>query len=139
MTMKNAFVLALLLSSTALASPPKPPETVLVTYHVLPGKVDALLDITRQTWVIARRRGLILDTPHLGVSGKEDGGKPFVVEILRWRDGEAPDSVPEHEPEIAALWKRMGDCVEKRGHASGIEISEVDVVIGEPRGFAPAR
>ncbi|HMF08451.1 MAG TPA: hypothetical protein VKJ00_04900 [Thermoanaerobaculia bacterium] len=120
------FILALL--STAVAIAEGPPETVHVTYHVQPGKLEEFLGVLKQHYPACRELGLVLAEPHLILTGKEDGGKPVVIEILRWKDGDAPDSVPQHHPEVKKIWDRLNALVEKRSGKPGIEIDEVDVV-----------
>ena len=66
------------------------------------------------------------------LSGKEDGDKPVVIEILTWIDGDAPDSVPKHHPEVKKIWDQLNALVEKRGGKPGIEIEEMDIVTGAP-------
>src|SRR5215470_12775092 len=90
------------------------PETVHVTYHVVPGKLDEFLAVLRQHFPACRKAGLVLAEPHLILSGKEDGGKPVVIEILTWRDEDAPDSVPEHYPEIKKIWNGLNEPTKKR-------------------------
>jgi hypothetical protein len=63
------------------------------------------------------------------LSGKEDGDKPVVIEILTWIDGDAPDGVPKHHPEIKKIWDQLNALVEKRGGKPGIEIEEMNIVI----------
>jgi len=106
-----------------------PSETVHVTYHVQPGRLDAFLAVLRQHYPACRKLGLVLAEPHVILSGKEDGGKPVVIEILTWRDGDAPDSVPEHHPEVKKIWDGLNALVEKRGDKPGIEIDEMDIVV----------
>jgi len=120
------FILALL--STAVSVAEGPPETVHVTYHVQPGKLEEFLGALKQHYPACRKLGLVLAEPHLILTGKEDGGKPVVIEILRWRDGDAPDSVPEHHPEVKKIWDRLNALVEKRSGKPGIEIDEVEIV-----------
>jgi len=103
------------------------PETVHVTYHVQEGKLGAFLDALRPQYPACRKLGLVLAQPHFILSGSEDG-KPVVVEILTWRDGAAPDSVPEEHPEILAIWNRLNGLVEKRNGKPGIEIEPMTVV-----------
>lgn len=110
-----------------------PPETVHVTYHVQEGKLEEFLTVLKQHHPACAKLGLVLAEPHLILSGKEDGGKPVVIEILTWRDGDAPDSVPEHHPEVKKIWDRLNALVEKRGDKRGIEIDEMDLVVGAPR------
>ena len=119
---------ATLILSTGLAAGAGPPETVHVTYHVQSGKLDPFLAALKEHYPACRRLGLVLDAPHVILSGKEDGGKPVVIEILTWKDGDAPDSVPEHHPEVKKIWDRLNALVEKRGEKPGIEIDAMDLV-----------
>jgi len=105
-----------------------PPETVHIAYHVQPGKLDEFLKAVAEQYPECLKLGLVLATPHLVMTGKEDGGKPVVIEVLAWRDGDAPDSVPQSYPKIFAIWNRMHALVEKRGGRPGIEIDPVEVV-----------
>ena len=134
--MKNILraFLATGLLAPALALAAGPPETVHVSYHVQAGKLDQFLDVLKQHYPTCRKDGLVLASPHLILSGKEDGGKPVVVEILTWRDGDAPDNVAEKNPDVLAIWNKLGSLVEKRNGKPGIEIDPVDVVVG---GSAP--
>ena len=108
------------------------PETVHVIYHVQPGRLDELLDVVARQYPAGRRAGIMLAEPHLVLSGREDGGRPVVIEILTWRDGDDADDVSTKYPEIKALWDRMAALVEKRGGKPGIEIDAMDVVTGPP-------
>jgi len=126
-----AFVAAIALAAVAAAAPPaadKSPETVLVRYHVKPGDAEAFSKALQSHFPACRRHGLVLNSPHMILSGKEDGGKPFMVEILTWKDGDAPDSVPDHVPEVAAIWDQLNSMTEARGGHPKIEIEPVDQV-----------
>ena len=114
--------------TAGLAAAAGPPETVHVTYHVQQGKLDEFLAVLKEHYPACRKLGLVLAQPHIILSGKEDGGKPVVIEILTWKDGDAPDSVPEHHPEVKKIWDRLNALVEKRGDKRGIEIDEMDIV-----------
>ena len=105
-----------------------PPETVHVAYHVQQGKLDVFLEAVADQYSACRRLGLVLASPHLVLTGKEDGGKPVVIEVFTWRDGDAPDSVAEKYPQILAIWNRFNALVEKRGGKQGIEIDPVEIV-----------
>jgi len=122
------FATAVLMARLAAAA--GPPETVHVTYHVKPGKLEEFLRVLQQHHPACRKLGLVLAQPHLILSGKEDGGKPVVIEILTWKDSDAPDSVPKHHPEIKKIWDQLNALVEKRGEKPGIEIDEMDIVKG---------
>ena len=124
----TAAVLLTLLLGAAFASAAGPPETVHVTYHVQEGKFDEFLAVLRQHYPACRKLGLVLAEPHVILSGKENGGKPVVIEILTWKDADAPDSVPEHVPEVKKIWDGLNRLVEKRDGKPGIEIDEMDLV-----------
>jgi len=129
------FAAAVLTSRFAIAA--GPPETVHVTYHVQPGKIEEFLSVLKQHHPACRKRGLVLAEPHLILSGKEDEGKPVVIEILRWKDSDAPDSVPKHHREIKKIWDGLNALVEKRGEKPGIDIVEMDIVTGATRPKKP--
>ena len=132
----TAVLSAALLIAPGIVTAASPPETVHVTYHVQPGKLDDFLAVLRQHFPACRKAGLVLAEPHLILSGKEDGGKPVVIEILTWRDEDAPDSVPEHYPEIKKIWDGLNALVEKRDGDPGIEIDQMEIV---GAATAPAR
>ena len=104
------------------------PETVHIAYHVQTGKLDDALTAVAEQYPACRKLGLVLAEPHLVMTGKESGGKPVVIEILTWRDGDAPDSVAEKYPQILAIWNRLNALVEKRDGKPGIEIDPVEIV-----------
>ncbi len=109
----------------------KDPETVSVTYHVRPGKEAEMEKLMREDhWPLLRRLGLVFEAPHVLVSGTEAGGKPYLREILTWRDHDTPDDAP---PEVEAVWKRMYDYVEKRDGRPSIEIEEVNLLVPAAR------
>ena len=125
-----AVVLLILLCASAPARTgggPKDPETVVVTYHVRPGSEAQMEKLMREDhWPLLKRLNLVFDAPHVLVSGTESGGKPYLREILTWRDHDTPDNAP---PEVEAVWKRMYDYVEKRDGKPSIEIEEVALLV----------
>ena len=126
MRFRIALLVAVLFPSAAPAA--GPPETVHVVYHVQPGRLDDFLKVVAEQYPACRKLGLVLPSPHLVVTGKEDGGKPVVIEIFTWRDGDAPDSVAEKYPQILSIWNRFSALVERRGGKPGIEIDPVEIV-----------
>jgi hypothetical protein len=131
--LRTTVLLAAAVLTARLATAAGPPETVHVTYHVQAGKLEEFLGVLKQHHPACRKLGLVFAEPHLILSGKEDGGKPVVVEILTWKDSDAPDSVPKHHPEIKKIWDGLNALVEKRGEKPGIEIEEMDIVTGPAR------
>ena len=130
---KAATLFAAAVVMAGLATAAGPPETVHVTYHVQPGKLDEFLSVLKRHHPACRKLGLVLAEPHLILSGKEDGGKPVVIEILTWKDSDAPDSVPGHHPDIKKIWDRLNALVEKRREKPGIDIDEMDIITGAAR------
>jgi len=135
--MKRAAIAAAMILSLCAPSPvradggPKDPETVVVTYHVLPGKEAEMKKLMREDhWPLLRRLKLVFDAPHVLVSGTEGDGKPYLREILTWRNHDIPDNAP---PEVEAVWKRMYDYVEKRNGKPAIEIEEVSLLVPSAR------
>lgn len=132
MRRKTSLVLALASAAfvlgVRLAGAAGPPETVHVTYHVQEGKLDEFLAVLKRHYPACRKDKLVLASPHVILSGKEDGGKPVAIEILTWVDGDAPDSVAEHHPAVKKIWDDLNRLTEKRAGKPAIEIDEMDVV-----------
>ena len=105
-----------------------PPETVHVTYHVQSGKLDEFLVALKEHYPAGRKLGIVLAEPHIILSGKDDGGRPMVIEILRWRDADAPDDVSKKYPSVRAIWDRLNALVEKRDGKPAIDIDEMEIV-----------
>jgi hypothetical protein len=135
--MKNAhypFIL-LLASLTACAtthvktnhvSDPKDlPETVLITYHVKPGKEAELENVLRREWKIYRNEHLVFARPHLIVRDKESGDKTRVVEVFTWVSHSAPDHAPDS---VKAIWNDMQALCEPRDGHGGLEGGEVEIL-----------
>jgi hypothetical protein len=105
-----------------------PPETVHVTYHVQSGKLNEFLAVLGEHYPAGRKLGMVLAEPHLILAGKEDGGHPVVIEILTWRDADAPDNVAKKYPSVQAIWDRLNALVEKRDGKPAIDIDEMEIV-----------
>ena len=117
---------ALLAAASAAAA--GPPETVHVTYHVQSGKLDEFLAALGEHYPAGRKLGIVLAEPHLVLAGKEDGGLPVVIEILTWRDADAPDDVAQKYPSVQAIWDRLNALVEKRNGKPAIDIDEMEII-----------
>jgi len=116
------------LGSAGETSPTPKTETVHVTYHVRVGKEGELARVLARHWPTCRRLGLVLEKPHIIVRGYGEGHRPYFVEILTWKDSDAPDNAP---PEVRAIWKDLEALCEKRDDRPGIEIDEVEIVSGD--------
>lgn len=123
----GSLVAAAMLTAVA-AEAAGPPETVHVTYHVQSGKLDEFLAVLGEHYPAGRKLGIVLPEPHLILAGKEDGGRPVVIEILTWRDADAPDSVAKKYPSVQAIWDRLNALVEKRDGKPAIDIDEMEIV-----------
>jgi hypothetical protein len=100
-------------------------ETVFSTYRIKKGREAEFQTVHAATWKAYRQYNLVLAEPHTVVKGKEESGAPFVVEILTWKDHDAPDHAPA---EVKALWARLEELCEKRDGHRGIEFVETEIV-----------
>lgn len=99
------------------------PETVLITLHAKAGAIDSLADVVARHYDTARRLNLLAPAaPHLTLQAKDADNRPYLVEILTWRDASIPDAAP---PDIQAIWKEMNSLVEPRSGRPGLDIVEV--------------
>jgi hypothetical protein len=101
------------------------PETVVDTLHVKAGKEDDLAKVMARAWTAYRKFDMVLAEPHFLMRGVDDGGRPFFVEILSWKDHNAPDHAPA---EVKKIWAEMESLCEKRDGRRGIEFYEVHAV-----------
>ncbi len=136
---KTGALLAAVFLTLRIAAGAGQPETVHVTYHVQAGKLEEFLKALKAHHPACLKDGLVLQEPHLILSGKEEGDKPVVVEILTWKDSDASDSVPEHHPEVKKIWDQLNALTEKRGDKRGIEIEMMDIVVRSGSAKGPAK
>jgi hypothetical protein len=101
-------------------------ETVLITYHVIPGKEKELQKLLATAWKIYQKDKLVLAQPHVVISEKEGEGRTRVVEIFTWVNAKAPDNAPDS---VKKLWDQMKACCEKRGGHEGLEGGEVELLV----------
>ena len=102
------------------------PETMLVSYHVKPGKEAAFQDALARSWAVCRREKLVVARPHLVVREKDDAGRTRFVESFTWVSHAAPDNAP---PELKVRWKELESLCEPRDGKNGIDGSEVETVV----------
>lgn len=100
-------------------------ETVYTTFRVIPGKEEEFAKVLAKAWPTYHRLGMVLDRPHLVLRGEDEGGKPYFIEILTWKDHDAPDHAPA---EVQAIWDQMNALCEKRDGHRRIEFYEVKIV-----------
>jgi hypothetical protein len=123
-----------ILTACSTAKPGKPlddsatsPETVLITYHVKPGKEKALQETIALAWQAYRREHLVFAHPHLIVEDKENGDKTRLVEIFTWVSGNAPDHARDFAS-VKTAWDQMQSLCETRNGRRGLEISVVELI-----------
>ena len=104
------------------------PETVIVTVRPKPGAESDLERVMANHWSTAQRLGLVLAEPHVRIRANDANGKPYLVEILTWRDEDIPDNAP---PEILGIWADMNRLVETRNGHPGLEIVRGTLVSSE--------
>ena len=100
-------------------------ETVMVTYHVQPGKEAEFQALLAHAWEVYRGEQLVYAEPHTVVRVTEDGGKARFIEIFTWV--KAPDHAPDS---VQAVWKQEQSLCEARNGHRGIEGGEVELVTG---------
>jgi hypothetical protein len=110
------------------AAAPGGTETVISTFRVREGKEAEFAKVHAQAWPAYRRFGLVLEKPHLVLQGVDEAGKTYFVEILTWKDHDAPDHA---SPEIQAIWAQLEALCEPRLGHRGIEFPEVKMVQAE--------
>lgn len=122
----SAKIAAILLGMAALpAGAAKPTETVIVTHRVRAGQEAAYEKLLAQQWAALRRLDLVLAKPHVILRGSDESGKTIFVEVLTWRDEDAPDNAPA---EVRAIWNELEARAEKRLGHRGIEFPEFQIV-----------
>jgi hypothetical protein len=101
-------------------------ETVMVTYHVQPGKETEFEQVLAQGWEVYRSEHIVAARPHVVVKDAEEGGKTKFVEIFTWTKS------PDHPPKsVLAVWKQEQSLCEPRDGHTGIEGGEVEIVTGK--------
>ena len=108
--------------------PKDDPETVLVTYHVKPGKENEFRETVLGVWDIYRKEHLVFAQPHVVVWDKEDGGKTRFVETFTWVNHAAPEHVSDA---VKKIWDQMQSLCEERNGHGGLEGGEVELLIPE--------
>lgn len=101
------------------------PETVLVTYRVMPGREAEFEQVLAQAWTIYRNEHLVRAWPHVILRDKEGGDRTAFIEIFTWVDHDAPDHPPKS---VRDIWARMNELCEARFGHNGIEGGEVQLV-----------
>ena len=105
-------------------------ETVLIAYHVIPGKEKALQELLANVWDMYKKEHLVFSQLHVVVRQKDPAGKNRFVEIFTWVNSEAPDHAPDS---VKKLWDQMQACCEKRDGHPGLEGGEVDLLMPDSR------
>jgi hypothetical protein len=131
MKITHLFFALSLISLTACSSTTAPqdrrhsPETMLITYHVRPGKEAELQDVISRAWGIYRQNKMVFAKPHTIVQAKEDGDKTRIIEIFTWASASTPDHAPDA---VQKAWGQMQSLCESRGGRGGLELDAVDLL-----------
>ena len=126
-----ALLLPVLLWGCSTARPPRdtaaqsPPETVLITYHVKPGREAELEKILSRAWEIYRQERLVFAEPHVIVRDQGKSGQPRMIEIFTWISHDAPDHAPAS---VKTIWGEMMSFCEARDGQGAIEGGEVEII-----------
>jgi len=99
--------------------------TALCIYRVKAGSETAFRALLAKHWPTLRRLGLAADEPSIIYQGKEREGAPFFVELLTWKDAEAPNHAHEI-PDVMAVWEPMGSLCEARDGKPPMEFPHVE-------------
>jgi hypothetical protein len=100
-------------------------QTVLITYHVQPGKEAEFGAVLNRGWQVYRTERMVCAEPHIIVREVEDGNKPCFIEIFTWV--KSPDQAPAS---VKAIWNQEQSLCEARGGHRGIEGGEVTLILG---------
>ena len=102
-------------------------ETVMVTYHVQPGKEAEFQSLLAHAWDVYSGEHLVFAEPHIIVQDTEGGGKPRFVEVFTW----ISSATPEHAPEsVKTIWQKEESLCEGRSGHNSIEPDEVELITG---------
>ena len=100
-------------------------ETVLVTYHVQPGKEAEFGAVLSRGWEVYQNAHMVSVSPHIIIREVEDGNKPCFVELFTWV--KSPDHAPDS---VKSVWNQEQSLCEARGGHRGIEGGEVKLILG---------
>jgi hypothetical protein len=100
-------------------------ETVYTTYRVIAGKETEFAKVLAKAWPTYFKLGMVLKQPHIVLRGTDDAGKTYFIEILTWKDHDAPDHAPA---EVQAIWDQLTALCEKRDGHRRIEFYEVQII-----------
>jgi hypothetical protein len=103
-----------------------PPVIAMCIYRVRADREDDFLELLRTHWPTLRDLGLAGKEASTVLRGEEEGG-PFYVELLPWRDDEAPGEAHKY-PEVVSLWGPIEELCEARGGRPAVEFPHVERV-----------
>jgi hypothetical protein len=93
--------------------------TAMCTYRVKRGAEEKFESLLKSHWPALRKLNLVTESPSEIFRGSDEGGT-YYVEILDWRDAEAPNQADSF-PEVMRIWEPMGALVESRGNRPAME------------------
>ena len=103
------------------------PVTCMCVYQVRRGAESEFSELLAAHWPTLHRLELVTDDKPSMYQGKNDDDSPFFVEILTWRDEEAPNSAHELA-EVMAIWEPMGKLCEDRDGRPAMEFPTVEQI-----------
>ena len=113
--------------STTQSPPPSAsgPESMMITYHVIPGKEQEFQELLSGAWEVYLKENMVFAKPHLVVKAVEEGNKIRYTEIFTWVQS------PNHPPEsVKRVWEREQALCEARNGHKGIGGGEVRLITG---------
>lgn len=117
-----AFVCTLSLGLAAAQLPGPGTETIHSVAHVKAGHEVEYAKLSSEAWDLYKRMGLVLDSPHVVLRGRDEKGRPFFVEVFTWKSPDIPDHAP---PAVKAIWQQLENACEVRDDRPGIDFVEV--------------
>jgi hypothetical protein len=101
------------------------PQAVVVRYQVRAGSEPEFETICAEAWQTYLRLGLIRDTAHVVLRGRDEAGAPIFLEVVPWKDRAVTENPPA---EVRALWPRLEAVCEARPGHRGIEFPDLKVM-----------
>ena len=104
------------------------PEIVICTYRVRAGKESDFQKLLAAHWPCLRELDAVTDEPSVAYRGTDREGRPFFVEIFRWKNAAAFERAHSH-PDVLAIWEPMDALCESRDGQPSMEFPHVEQVL----------
>ncbi len=104
-------------------------QTVICTFRVRRGGLDAFLELLDRHWPALRRLEPVTAAPELNFSsGSSDPDGPTIVSIFEWVNAEAVGRAHSH-PDIAEIWEAMEPLCESRDGRPSMEFPHYEPLV----------